>query len=80
MKANAIAIRVRRTWTEEVHVIVEVTDAVMHMDAPDGPELDVKAVFAKAVEMGQTESHAWRSEGGPVISLHPIQTPLPRAG
>lgn len=75
MKVTGITVRVRRTVTEEIHVVVRVTDEVMDLSDPAQPELDVKAVFAKACAMAQAAG-GWRPESE-TIEPHPIQTPDP---
>ncbi len=71
-RTYSIAVRVRRTIVEEVHVRVLVSDAVVTDDHVDGAK-----VFAEAVRLGETGEHRWRREGEPVVEVHPLQTPPP---
>lgn len=74
-KVTAIAVRVRRTLVEEIHVIVPVTDDVMDLSDPNQPTLDVKGVFNKACNMARAAGDwRWESE---TIEPHPLQTPMP---
>jgi hypothetical protein len=68
----SVAVRIRRTIVEEVHVSVAVTDAVVTDDRLDGAK-----IFVEAVRIGREGSPAWRREGEPVIEVHPLQTPPP---
>jgi hypothetical protein len=68
----SISVRVRRTVTEEVHVLVPVTDEVVTDDHLDGDK-----VFAAAIRIGLEQSHEWRREGEPTVEIHPLQTPPP---
>ena len=68
----SIAVRIRRTIVEEVHVHVAVTDAVVTDDHVDGAK-----IFAEAVRIGREASPEWRREGEPVVEVHPLQTPPP---
>jgi len=68
----SIAVRLRRTVVEEVHVLVPVTDAVVTDDHVDGDKL-----FAEAIRIGIAQPHEWRREGEPTVEVHPLQTPPP---
>jgi hypothetical protein len=68
----SVAVRLRRTVIEEVHVLVPVTDAVVTDDHLDGDK-----IFAEAIRIGATQPHAWRPEGEPTVEIHPLQTPPP---
>jgi hypothetical protein len=72
-RSYSIAVRIRRTTVEYVHVRVPVTDAVVVDE-----HLDPDKVFAAAVELGVTDpSLRWLSEEPPVVEIHPLQTPPP---
>ena len=68
----SVAVRIRRTLVEEVHVRVPVTDAVVTDDHLDGEK-----IFAAALVIAAEQEHAWRRESEPIVELHPIQTPPP---
>lgn len=70
----SISVRVRRTITEEVHVLVPVTEEVA-----DGDRLDPDKVFEVALRIAAEPDHPWRREGTPAFEIHPIQTPPPHA-
>lgn len=70
----SVAVRIRRTVTEEVHVLVPVTDAVV-----TGDHLDGEKIFAEALRIGAAQHHEWRREGEPTVEIHPLQTPPPHA-
>lgn len=75
MKVTAIAVRVRRTLVEEIHVFVPVTDEVMDLTDPEKPTFSAQAVFDKACEMAsETGDWRWESE---TVEVHPLQTPIP---
>lgn len=72
-RTYSIAVRVRRTTVEFVHVRVPVTDAVVTDDHLDGDK-----VFAAAIELGKTDaSLRWLADAEPVVEIHPLQTPPP---
>lgn len=72
-RTYSIAVRIRRTIVEFVHVRVPVTDAVVVDD-----HLDPDKVFAAAIELGTSDaSLRWLSDAPPVIEIHPLQTPPP---
>ena len=68
----SIAVRVRRTVVEEVHVLVPITDEVVTDD-----HVDPDKVFAEAIRIGRESPHAWRPDGEPAVEIHPLQTPPP---
>jgi hypothetical protein len=68
----SVSVRIRRTVTEEVHVLVPVTDAVVTDDHLDGDK-----IFAEAIRIGAEQEHEWRREGEPTVEIHPLQTPPP---
>lgn len=71
-RTYSIAVRIRRTTVEFVHVRVPVTDAVVTDDRLDGEK-----IFAAAIEIGKTAQLAWLSDEAPTIDVHPLQTPSP---
>ena len=71
-RTYSIAVRIRRTVIEEVHVSVPVTDEVVTDDHLDGAK-----IFVEALKIGATGTHRWRAEGEPEIIIHPLQTPPP---
>ncbi|MGE3768794.1 MAG: hypothetical protein AB7L94_41470 [Kofleriaceae bacterium] len=72
-RTYSIAVRIRRTTVEFVHVRVPITDDVVVDD-----HLDPDKVFAAAIEIGKTDaSIRWLSDEAPVIEIHPLQTPPP---
>lgn len=72
-RSYSIAVRIRRTTVEFVHVRVPVTEAVVIDD-----HLDPDKVFAAAIEVGKTDaSLRWLCDVEPVIEIHPLQTPPP---
>ena len=70
-KTYSVAVRLRRTTVEEVHVRVPVTDDVV----TDG-HLDGAKIFAAALQIG-TEPQRWLRESAPTLEIHPLQTPPP---
>ena len=68
----SIAVRIRRTIVEEIHVRVPVTGAVVTDDHVDGAK-----IFAEAVRLGREVEQPWRREGDAVVEVHPLQTPPP---
>jgi hypothetical protein len=73
----SISVRIKRTVTEEIHVLVPVTSQVID-EQPDGSgRINGERVFAEAVRIGQTHDLAWRREGEPLVEIHPLQTPPP---
>lgn len=71
-RSYSVAVRIRRTTVEFVHVRVPVTDAVVTDDHLDGAK-----IFAAAIDIAKTTSLAWLSDEAAVIDVHPIQTPPP---
>jgi hypothetical protein len=72
-RSYSIAVRIRRTTVEFVHVRVPVTEAVVTDDHVDGTK-----VFAAAIVIGKSDpSLRWLSDVEPLIELHPLQTPPP---
>jgi hypothetical protein len=70
---HSIAVRVRRTTVEEVHVRVPVTEAVVTDDHLDGTK-----VFAAALQVAAVDSTLyWLADGELVVEIHPVQTPPP---
>ena len=73
----SISVRIKRTVIEEIHVLVPVTSDVVD-EQPDGTgRVSGEKVFAKAIEIGQTQVLEWRREGEPLVEIHPLQTPPP---
>jgi hypothetical protein len=70
----AIAVRVRRTVIEAVHVRVPVTGEVVTDDHLDGDK-----VFAAALRIARDRDHRWLRESEGAIEIHPLQTPSPEA-
>ena len=80
MPTYSISFRLQRTVIEEVHVSVPVTDDVVKQ-RPDGSYgLDVDKLVAEAIRLGRETELAWRREGEPEVTQHPIQTPPPGIG
>lgn len=72
-RSYSIAVRIRRTTVEFVHVRVPITEAVVSDD-----HLDPDKVFAAAVELGKADpALRWLSDTDPVVEIHPLQTPPP---
>ena len=68
----SIAVRIRRTVVEEVHVLVPITDGVVTDDHVDPDKL-----FAEAIRIGRESAQEWRPDGEPLVEIHPLQTPPP---
>ncbi|MFN0251737.1 MAG: hypothetical protein ACKV2T_32975 [Kofleriaceae bacterium] len=72
-RSYSVAVRIRRTTVEFVHVRVPVTDAVVTDDHLDGEK-----IFAAAIEIGKTDvSLCWLTDEAAVVDVHPLQTPPP---
>jgi hypothetical protein len=72
-RTYSIAVRIRRTTVEFVHVRVPVTSDVVVDDHLDGDK-----VFAAAIELAKTDAALrWLSDEPAVIEIHPLQTPPP---
>ena len=83
MSTHSISVRLRRVVTEEVHVSVLVTEALMAEEPePDGTfRLRPGAVFAEAQRLGREDTGlVWRADGPVEVSVHPVQTPPPGSG
>ena len=75
-RTYSISFRLRRTTYEEVFVSVPVTDDLWQ-DTPDHQgrvRLDGKKAMDAALRLGADPEICWKSEGTPIIELHPVQT------
>lgn len=72
-RSYSVAVRVRRTTVEFVHVRVPVTEAVITDDHLDGEK-----IFAVAVALATSDpALRWMSDQPVVVEIHPLQTPPP---
>jgi len=72
-RTYSIAVRIRRTTVEFVHVRVPVTD-----DVVSDERIDTDKLFAEAKRIGATDaSLRWLGDSEPAIEIHPLQTPPP---
>ncbi|WP_285577834.1 hypothetical protein [Actinoallomurus iriomotensis] len=73
MNTYSISVRLQRTTTEECHVSVPVTGALLQdeTDAEGMRHLDGEKVLAAAVQLGR-EATDWLPEAQD-ISVHPVQ-------
>jgi hypothetical protein len=83
MSTHSISVRLRRVVTEEAHVSVPVTPALMtETPEPDGTfRLRPGAVFSEAQRLGREDAGlVWRADGEVEVSVHPVQAPPPGSG
>lgn len=78
-RTYSIAVRLRRTVTEEAYVSVPVSDEVMSPEPDENGNyhLDGDKVMEAAVNLGSDPKTHWKIEGKPVIEPHPIQMARP---
>ena len=80
-KKTSIVMRLRRITTEVAYVMVPVTTDWLQTkeDLSVRASLDIAKLTQAACQLGTDPLTKWEIEQGPVIEIHPIQQPLPKA-
>lgn len=76
MSTFPIALRLRRTIHEDAYIAVPVTDAVMKQNEDGTSGLNVEALMAEGLRLGQDARVEWRVEET-ASEIHPLQAPMP---